>query len=266
MLDCTAANGINIHYRLSGPKDAPLIVFSNSLGTDFRIWSAVEEIIVPHMRCLFYDSRGHGLTDCPPGPYTIIDEVGDLSALIDALHLDPTILCGLSVGGVIAQAFAAAHPGRIEGLVLCDTAAKVLDAETWTGRMKIIENGGIEAVADATMERWFTERFRAEEPERLAGMRNMLNRTPKDGYLATCAVLRDTDLRESSAKLDLPTLCLCGDEDGSTTPDVVRATADLIPHATFHLIEGAGHIPCVEQPEVTAGHILAFAREHNLMS
>jgi 3-oxoadipate enol-lactonase len=214
---------------------------------------------------LRYDKRGHGLSQATPAPYAMDDHVGDLIGLLDHLKLDSVVVCGLSVGGLIAQGLAARQPDRMRAMILMDTAAKIGTADMWNERMAAIEAGGIEALADPIMERWLSASLRAEKPEETLLWRNMLTRTPRDGYLGTCAAIRDVDLTESTKNIAMPVLGIGGSEDGSTPPDVVRGTIDLIGGGRFELVEGAGHLPCVEDPEKVASLITEFLKENGIV-
>jgi 3-oxoadipate enol-lactonase len=259
-------NGIILHYSDTGPRpDVPTLVFSNSLGTDLRAWDRLTDLLADRFRIVRYDKRGHGLSQATPAPYRIDDHIADLIGLLDHLQLDGVVLCGLSVGGMIAQALAARQPERLRALILCDTAAKIGTDEMWASRIEEIERGGIEAVADVVIERWLTAAFRSSRKDETAGWRNMVVRTPEAGYLGTCAAIRDADLSAGAARIELPVLCLVGSEDGATPPDVVRGTAELIPGARFEIIDGAGHLPCIEKPEILAALITSFLEEHRLV-
>lgn len=261
-MQVAAVNGIHVHYRDIDPGGGrPVLVFSNSLGTDFRIWDRVIARLGDRYRIILYDKRGHGLSEGMPAPYKLSDHVGDLAGLLNYLGVSGAIVCGLSVGGLIAQSLATEHPALVDRLILCDTAHKIGTAELWNERIAAVEKGGIESLAEGTLERWFSADFRANKPAELSAWRNLLVRTTVDGYAGTSAAIRDADLTESSAKLSVPTLCICGSEDGATTPDLVRSTADLIPGARFELIEGAGHLPCIEAPDAVANLILEFSAE-----
>ncbi|MEO0622002.1 MAG: 3-oxoadipate enol-lactonase [Pseudomonadota bacterium] len=250
-------DGVVIHYRVEGPQDGPVLVFSNSLATDFRIWDP----LLPHLpagwRIVRYDKRGHGLSDCPPGPWSIEDHMRDLAGLLDTLEIKSAVVCGLSVGGMIAQALASARPDLTRAMILCDTGAVIGSEEIWNCRIAQIEAGGMDAVLDATMERWFTAPFRADAA-RLAPWRNMVAVARPEGYIRTSEAIRDADFRASTAALRLPCLAISGDEDKATPPEALRETAALIPDSEFALIQQAGHIPCVEQPERLGASITAF--------
>ncbi len=245
-------NGVVLHHEVRGPADVPTLVFANSLGTDFRIWNDVLVRLGDRYRVVLYDKRGHGLSEATPSPYRLDDHVGDLSALLDYLGIDRAALIGLSVGGLIAQGLAAKRPELVSALVLMDTAHKIGTDEMWNQRIETVTTKGIGAMADAIMERWFTPAYRSPDNPDFAGYVAMLTRTPAEGYAGTCAALRDADLTQSTAALAVPTLCIVGDQDGSTPPDLVRATADLIANSRFEIIQGAGHLPCIEKPDETA--------------
>lgn len=264
-MDMMAVNGVTLHYRLEGPENAPLVVFSNSLGTDFRVWDHFMPRLGDQFRVLRYDKRGHGLSDAPPAPYVISDHIGDLEGLMDALGLSSAIVFGLSVGGLIAQGLYATRPDLVRGLVLCDTGHKIGTDEIWNERLAAVETGGVEALADGTMERWFSPDFHRDRAEELRAWRNMLVRTTAAGYAGTGAAIRDADFTEQAKAIAVPTLCVVGAHDGATPPDAVRAAADLIPGAGYALIEDAGHIPCVEQPDELAELFLTFCRDKGLI-
>ena len=165
---------------------------------------------------------------------------------------------------MIAQALAGARPDLVRGLVLMDTAHKIGTPEMWGERIDAIRAGGIASIADAILTRWFSPDFHAQRAAELAGWRNMLTRTPVEGYLGCCAAIRDADLTATARALAVPTLCMVGDLDGSTPPALVAELAGLVPGARLVTIAGAGHLPCVEQPEAVAQAMLAFFEEARL--
>jgi 3-oxoadipate enol-lactonase len=258
-MQIASVNGIAMHYRDEGPSHAPAIVFVNSLGTDFRIWDGVVEALGERYRIIRYDKRGHGLTDAPPAPYAMADHVADLEALLELLGVGEVMPVGLSVGGMIVTQYAARHPGRVRRLVLCDTAHKIGNDELWNSRIAAVEREGIASIRDMVMERWFSPSFRSSQRAALAVCSNMLVRQPVAGYSGTCAALRDTDNTDLVKALKIPVLLMVGSNDGSTPPDLVRSTHDLIPGSRFVVLDGPGHIPCVEAPEETARLIGDFA-------
>jgi 3-oxoadipate enol-lactonase len=257
----TLLNGIRVYHHESGDPDGLPLVFANSLGTDLRVWDALLPHLPPGLRVIRYDMRGHGLTDAPEGEYWMGDLVADAAALLDHLGVKRATLVGLSIGGVVAQGLAAERPDLIRALVLSNTAAKIGTPDIWAERVAAVRAGGVEALADATLTRWFTPRFHAERADELAGWRNMLTRTPVAGYVGCCAALAETDLRDSTARLALPTLAIAGAQDGSTPPDLVRETAESIEGARFEIIRGAGHIPWVETPDRLGALLTGFLAE-----
>ena len=185
---------IVVHHRQTGPVDAPLLVFVNSLGTDLRVWDDLLPRFADRFCCVRYDKRGHGLSDVTPGPYSMDGLAEDLAHVLDARGAKGTLVCGLSIGGMIAQALTTARPDLVRGLVLMDTAHKIGTAAMWSERIDAIRAGGIGSIADAILSRWFSASFHRDRPDELAGWRNMLTRTPLEGYLACCAAIRDADL------------------------------------------------------------------------
>lgn len=250
---------VTLHYRLIGrPADKPVIVFINSLGTDFRIWSDLAARLADSFALLVYDKRGHGLSELGSAPAAMQTHAEDLIGLLDHLSLRSVVVCGLSIGGPIALTACSKRPELVRALVLCDTAHKIGTAETWNARIAAARESGIASFADGVMEKWFTPAFHRERGADLAGYRTMLVRQDVTGYTAACEAIRDADCTETARAIAVPTLVVVGDQDGSTPPDLVRSLADLVAGARFEVIPGAGHIPCVEQPEVLAKLIREF--------
>jgi 3-oxoadipate enol-lactonase len=258
----TRLNQHRLHWRETGNPQAPAVMFVNSLGTDCRLWDELAGLLGRDWRILLYDKRGHGLSEAPPGPYTIALLADDVLALADHLHLARFALVGLSIGGLIAQQVALQAPSRLTALVLADTAAQIGTAASWNARIAAVNAEGLPGIADAVMQRWFTPAFHAAQPDALRGWRAMLCGTAPAGYVAACAALRDADLTARIGAITAPTLVLAGDADQSTPPDLVRATASRIPGARFALIADCGHIPPAEQPATLAASIQAHLQEH----
>ena len=248
---------VKLHYRIDGDPDGAPVVFSNSLGTDLRLWDQVIDLLPKSgLRFIRYDKRGHGLSECTPAPYTMGTLVRDVERLMDHLDIRGVIFVGLSIGGMIAQGLAAKRLDLVRAMVLSNTGAKIATREMWAQRIEGVETGGIEALADATMQRWFSDAFR--QTDAFAAWRNMLVRQPAEGYIGCSHAISGTDFMSPTSALRLPTLGIAGSEDGSTPPDLVRETDNLIPGSQFHLIHGAGHLPCVEKPEEYAQVLTEF--------
>ncbi|MBC2885500.1 3-oxoadipate enol-lactonase [Ochrobactrum sp. CM-21-5] len=258
-------NDIVVHYDLrSHGADKPVLVFINSLGTDCRIWDDVIALLGDNVTTLVYDKRGHGLSDTGETPYTIELLAQDLTTLLEKLSISRAVLCGLSVGGLIAQAVCAARPDLVAGLVLSNTAHKIGTAEMWNARIEAIMKDGLASILDATMPRWFTADYRKPNNAAYRAYCNMFVRQPLDGYAATCAALRDADFTGAAKNISVPVLCVVGDQDGSTPPALVKELASLIPGARFAEIPDSGHIPCVEQPNAYVALLREFLSNSQL--
>jgi 3-oxoadipate enol-lactonase len=254
----TTGNGITIHYAFGGHKEEIPLVFINALGTDLRIWEEVARHFVSRYPVVRYDKRGHGLSDSPPAPYSIHDFSTDLLGLLKHLELSKVILLGISVGGMIALDFAASWPQRVHSMVLCDTAPVIGTADLWNERIDRLRQNGMHSMAEAILARWFAPTFKERSPAAYRGYYNMLTRMPVEGYTGTCEAIRDADLTEATRTIRAHSLILCGTEDVSTPPDLVRGLVELMPNAEFQEIPGAGHSTCIEQPDAVAKQIERF--------
>lgn len=249
------------HYRADGAAAKPALLFANSLGSDLRIWDEVAARLAGRFHLIRYDLRGHGLSEAPAPPYSAADLAGDAVAILDRLNIHQAIICGVSVGGLIAQAVALNFPKRVRGLVLCDTGAKIATSEAWQQRIDKVRADGVDSLAQMTMERWFSAGFREQSAADVRGYSLMLRQTSAAGYIGTCAALRDSDFRATIGQVKQPTLVLCGAEDIATPPELGRELAGLIPTARFSLIEKAAHLPCIEQPDAVAERMTEFFQE-----
>ncbi|MEO1577764.1 MAG: 3-oxoadipate enol-lactonase [Pseudomonadota bacterium] len=252
-------DGIDLHYRIDGDPDGAPVVFSNSLGTDLRLWDPILPLLPQGLRVIRYDKRGHGLSACPEAPYSMGALISDAEKLLDHLAVRDCVFVGLSIGGMIAQGLAVKRLDQVRAMVISNTAAKIGTPEMWQERIDAVRTGGIDALADAVMARWFSKTFC--QGDELIAWRNLLARQPAEGYIGCSAAIAGTDFYTTTASLTLPTLAIAGSEDGSTPADLVRETADLIPGSRFHLIRGAGHLPCVEKPEEYAQVLTTFLKE-----
>jgi 3-oxoadipate enol-lactonase len=252
-------------YLDEGGRELPALLLANSLGTDLRIWDDVVARLVRHFRVIRYDKRGHGLTDAITSPYTMDDLAADVVGLLDHLEVGQAVICGISVGGLIAQALAVSHSERVRALVLCDTGARIGSIESWDQRIAAVRAGGLHGLESAMMERWFSQEFREQRPVDVRGYSNMLVRTTADGYIGTCYALRDADLRQIVARVGCRTLVLCGAQDIATPPELGRELARLIPGAEFSLIENASHLSCIEQPKQVTERMMRFFQEVHIV-
>jgi 3-oxoadipate enol-lactonase len=255
------ARGIIQHYVVQGPEGKPALVLANSLGSDLRIWDGLVPHLTEDFRIIRYDNRGHGLSDAPAPPYRLDDFVLDLLGLLDALQINEASVCGLSVGGVIAQGLALSYPDRVSALVLCDTGMRIGSFDSWEERIRLVRESGLTQLISFSMERWFSAAFREHRSVEMRGYANMLLRTPVDGYLGTCYALRDADLTRETPKINKPALVLCGDQDLGTPPDLGRELARAIPGGRFSLIKDAAHLTCIEQPQAIARQLREFFQE-----
>jgi len=244
------SGNVSFHVRDEGSRDDRAVIFANSLGTDLRVWETLLPLLPAGLRIVRYDKRGHGLSDSTPAPFDMDLLVSDAETICRELALKDVTFVGLSIGGMIGQGLAAKRPDLVRALVLMDTAAKIGTADIWRARIDGVRENGIASLAEPILERWFTAKFRASNPQ-LALWRNMLQRTTIDGYAGCCAAIAAADLTDATRALTLPVLAVAGDQDGSTPPNLVQATAELC-GAQFHMISDAGHLPCVEQPKATA--------------
>src|SRR5258705_5333457 len=199
-------NGCSINYQLAGPANAPALVLSNSLGSNFGMWDAQMPAFAKTHRVLRYDTRGHGESEVTPGPYTFEQLAGDVLALADSLKIDKFCFCGLSMGGVTGLWIALHAPERLHKLVLCSTGAKIGTADAWNNRIEAVRRNGTKSIAAATMKRWFTPSFRELEAQTVERIQNTLANTNSEGYIACCEALRDPDLRAQVASTSVPTL------------------------------------------------------------
>jgi|SRR5215470_4309743 len=242
------AGGIRLFHRFDGPVGAPPLVLSNSLGTNAGMWDDQIPALAERFRVLRYDSRGHGQSEVPPGPYRIEELGRDLIALLDALDIPRVRFCGLSKGGMVGMWLASNAPERVERLVLCNTSAHLPGRELWNARIEAVRTSGMAAVAPQVLERWFTPEFRDRAPEAVERVRRMLLTTPAEGYAACCAAIRDMDQRETIASIRAPTLVIVGTRDPATPPEHGRAIADRIRGAQVVELPAA-HLSNIEAAE-----------------
>jgi len=246
---------IAVHHVEEGPADAPPLVLSNSLGTTLAMWDPQVPALAERFRVIRYDTRGHGASPVPPGPYDVADLGADLLALLDRLGIERADLCGLSIGGLTAMWAAANAPDRVGRLVLCSTSARFDSPERYAERAAIVLAEGMEPVANTTVRRWFTERFATEQPGVVDEFHDMLLGTPPPGYAACCGVVERTDLSPSIGAIVAPTLLLAGADDPSTPPPHAERIAERVHDARVVVLPGS-HLLNVESAGETTRAIL----------
>jgi 3-oxoadipate enol-lactonase len=222
---------VKLRYEFAGPDQAPVLLLSNSLGTNLAMWNPQMPEFSRTFRILRYDMRGHGQSQVTPGPYTIPQLSADVLDLLDALAIDKADFCGLSMSGMIGMELALHAAHRLRKLVVCNTAPRLGTPGAWNARIQNVQAGGMKAVADAVIERWFTPEFRAASPAVVESTRQMLLNTPPDGYAASCASIRDMDATSLISNIRVPTLIIHGTRDPVTAPDDGQKMAAAIPGA-----------------------------------
>jgi len=250
---------VRLHYRFDGPDSAPVLVLSNSLGTDLDMWDAQMAALAAHHRVLRYDTRGHGQSSVPPGPYMIAQLGRDVVALLDHLALGRVDFAGVSMGGMTGMWLGVHVPERLGKLTLANTAARIAPPELWNARIDKVNAGGMAAISDAVLARWFTPAYAAREPATLAAMQAMMERTPAAGYVACCAAIRDMDQREAVAAIAAPTLVIAGTHDAATPPADGRYLAETIRDARYVELPAA-HLSNIETAPAFTAALVDFLR------
>ena len=257
MPDIKVDDGCIIHAELEGPENAPVLMLSNSLGTDLHMW---DDQVVPwtrHFRLLRYDRRGHGKSGAPQGPYSMERLGRDVLGVLDALKIEKINWCGLSMGGMVGQWLGGNAQDRIAKLILSNTACYYPDKAMWDGRIKMVADKGLPGIVDMNMERWFTSGFRERAPQAMEKMRKGFLATRLDGYLGCCEAIKAMDHRPLLAKITAPTLVIAGRQDPATPLEGNEFIRQHIPGAKIAILEAA-HIANVEQPKAYADTVLEF--------
>jgi 3-oxoadipate enol-lactonase len=255
-----SSDGESIGYYIDGPRDAPVVILSNSLGTDPRLWAPQMPALTAYFRVLRYDSRGHGSSSAPQGDYTL-ERLGlDALDLIDALGIERVAFCGISLGGMVAQWLGYHAPNRIRSLAICNSSAYMGPPESWNARIASVRAHGMSAVAEAVLERWFTAEFLANSPQAVQVARAMLLATSPVGYAGSCAAIRDMDLRSLGAGIQASTLIIAGAHDFATPPAHAEALLAQIPNARLQMMPAA-HLSNLETPQPFTETLLRFLRE-----
>jgi 3-oxoadipate enol-lactonase len=252
---------VDVAYTVDGPDGAATVVLSNSLGSTPAMWDPQFPGLAERLRVVRYDHRGHGDSPVPPAPYELADLGGDVLALLDRLGLERVHWCGLSLGGMVGMWLAIHAPERVDRLVLCCTSARLGPPEMWVQRAATVRADGVEAIADAGIERWLTPAFMERSPAVTAQVRAMLVATPAEGYAACCGAIERMDLVPELGAITAPTLVIAAADDPATPPEHGERIAANVPGARLVIVDDARHLATVERPQamtdLIAGHLLA---------
>ena len=251
-------NGVSLFADLSGPSGAPVVVFSNSLGTTHEMWNDVVPALRGRYRVLRYDTRGHGRSQTVDKATTIDDLAADMVGLMDHFGIQRAHIAGLSLGGMTGQAFAASYPDRVESLTLMATAACMPPRSNWEARAAQVRAQGTEAIVEATMGRWFTQPYRDADPSAVTAVRDAFVTTDAVGYAVCCDVIGQMDLRPILHTVKAPTLVIAGGQDPATPVSSAQEICDHIGHAELVVLPRAAHLLAVQEPVATASYLLAF--------
>jgi len=248
---------VRIHYESSGRENGEVLMLGNSLGSNLHMWDKVAARFEQRYRLLRYDMRGHGASTVPPGRYTL-DQLGrDVIFLLDSMRVEDVNFCGLSLGGQVAMWLAIHEPRRVRRIILANTGARIGTPEMWDARVAAVEQNGMDALALATLERWFTPQYREQRNGEIAIVRNMIASTDPGGYIGCCGVLRDSDLSSEIASIRTPCLVITGTHDPATPPANGRALCAAISDSLYVELD-ASHMSAWERAEEFANAVLAF--------
>ncbi|HET9626934.1 MAG TPA: 3-oxoadipate enol-lactonase [Kofleriaceae bacterium] len=249
-------HGRALHVRVDGPPGAPALLLLHSLGSSLHIWDAQVEGLAAGFRIVRFDMRGHGASEVGAEPTTIDDLAADALGVLDALGIARAHVAGVSIGGMIAQALAARAPDRALSLILVDTALAIPPPQMWIDRAAQVRAHGVASVADASLARWVSADYLASPAGR--GLRQMMLRTPAEGYAQAAEALARADLGATTRQLRVPTLVIVGEHDPSTPLAAAEALRDAIPGARLVVIAGALHVPMLDHADETTAAIRGF--------
>ena len=248
--------------RVDGPSDGAVVVLGPSLGSTWEMWDGVAAALSSTYQVVRYDTRGHGRSPAPPGPYTVEELADDVLGVVDDLGVGRFGFVGLSLGGAIGQVLAARHADRVAAAVLCCTVPKFGDPAAWTERAALVRSQGMTALEESTRQRWFSDAFRAAQPAEVDRLIGMLTALDADGYASCCEALATFDARSRLGSIDVPVRVVAGSEDPVATADACRALAAAIPGADLVVLPGASHLASAEQPEAFVRAVTEHLERH----
>ncbi len=240
--------GARLAYRFDGPAQAPVVLLSHSLLAAMAMW-APQMAALSGYRVLRMDTRGHGQSEATPGPYTLAMLADDVVGLLDALALPKVHFVGLSLGGMIGQVLGARHGDRLLSLALCDTASDMPMRGAWDERIATARRDGVAALAEPTLQRWFTPALHARDPQAVQAVREMIVGTPLDGYVGCASAVRDLDQTGLLRDIRVPTAVIVGEHDPSCTVAQSQVLHEHIAGSTLHVLPDSAHLSNIEQPD-----------------
>ena len=252
------SDSLDLNYVVDGPAGGPAVLLGGSLGTSVEMWRPQLAALTERFRVIRYDHRGHGGSAVPPGPYRIDDLGRDVVALLDRLELPRVHVGGLSLGGMVGMWLAANAPERVDRLMLLCTSALLGPPELWSNRAAAVRAGGMPAIADPVLARWFTPGFVSRQPDVVDWARGLLTATSPVGYAGCCAAIQHMDLEPALASITAPTLVIAGADDPATPPAMAERIAAAIPGARLEIVPDAAHLANVEQPAIVNRLLLDF--------
>jgi 3-oxoadipate enol-lactonase len=235
-------------HTVTGDAARPIVVLASSLGTTRSMWDPQLAALTERFRVVTFDHRGHGESDVPAAPYQIADLGRDVLALLDDIEIERFAFAGLSLGGMVGMWIAAEVPQRVERLALLCSSASLGPATAWRDRAALVRSGGMAAIADTVVGRWFTPSYAAAHPGVVERHLTMVLATPVEGYAGCCEAIAVMDLRDRLAQIEAPTLAIAAMQDPAIPPPHSEAIIAAIAGARLELIDGAAHLASVEQP------------------
>lgn len=258
------ANGVKINYELSGKKDAAVVVLSHSLACSMVMWAPQLDLFEDQFRVLRYDTRGHGGSEAPAGSYTLEQLVDDAIGLLDRHDIERVHWVGLSMGGMIGQGLALRHPGRLDSLVLADTAAVISDEAqpAWQERIDAVRSQGMQAVAESTLERWFTPAYLKLNLPEVDQIRQQILSTPLNGYIGCSEAIRRLKYLDKLTAIQIPTLIIVGADDPGTPVAASEAMHARIKGSKLVVIPAAAHLSNIEQAKIFNSNLMAHLKPY----
>lgn len=254
---------VTLHHLVEGPSGAPVVLLAPSLGTTLAMWDGLAAKLAETFRVVRFDTRGHGGSPVPGGPYSVADLAGDVAALADTLGVERFAYVGLSLGGAIGQVLAADHPERVTALVLCCTGPRFGEPEAWRERAARVRTEGMGWLVEPTKERWFPAGFVEEHPERAEPLLAMIASVDPEGYAACCDALAEYDMTPRLGEITAPTRVVAGAEDPVSPPSVGQVLVDGISRADLMVVDGASHIANVARPDEFDAAVLEHLLRHH---